>query len=311
MERLETQKTTAIHKFMGARQAHTRQMRQRPLHHAHFTNRRRAHDNGRNEHVFGHQEWNGPRQFLITGIHQNAQDRGFFRVSHELRRIIGWYPSLRRHQLMHTVRGALGLQNANIERQIRAAEQQIHHFRRLAKAVIKRVIAGIIKLNGGIAKHYQAKFKRTRIDDKGQSGVRNIGPPGDRRPANLVTYAEDSQHVPVVERRRRMKKRQGDIIIIGDNRKYNIRMQILDTNKPVHQRLPHFPDRINAQLQNDRHDLIAFAFGIFVIGDKCRKLNSQLNAGNGITRFNDFVKNTGVETRLGFDTHHGANPITI
>ena len=56
------------------------------------------------------------------------EDGGLLGVGHQFGRVIGRDPAALRHQLLHAVGGALGLHDADVERQVGAREQAFQHL---------------------------------------------------------------------------------------------------------------------------------------------------------------------------------------
>ena len=107
----------------------------------------------------------------------------------------------------------------------------------------------------------------------------------------------------MIERRSCRQKRQRHIIVIGNNRKQDIRVEVQQANQPVSQSPAHLLDRINRELEHHRHDLRAVTFRCGFRAHERRQLDGELGARHRIAVFNNVHEYAGVEAGLGFTTH--------
>jgi hypothetical protein len=247
-----------------------------------------------------HQEGDQLCQFGVGGFDQNAQHGILFGVVDEFNGVIGRKPAAFRHQLMHPVGGALGLHDANIERQVRASEQLLGHVARMAEARVERVILLIIQLDLGIVEEQQADVERQRLHGIGHRLVTDVRAHDDGRLAGRVTHAQHGQHVPVIERRRCCKEGQRDLVVVRNDGEQDIGMKLWRVGQRRGKASADVRHGVHGQLQHDGYHLVVFGLGDTLTCKEHGKLPRQNQALGNRAIFDHVIEDAGIESKTGF-----------
>ena len=102
------------------------------------------------------------------------------------------------------------------------------------------MIGAVVELHRAIVKQAHAHLKRGGLHRIGQRFFRKIRPKNNCLLARDIAHPQNGQHVPVIKRRCHREKRKGNVIIIGNNGKQDVGMEIGNGNQPIHQDTAHF-----------------------------------------------------------------------
>ena len=269
----------------------------------HFTEAGGAHDDRWRQHRLRHQERYHRSNLRFIGFNQNAQHGGFFGIGDEFGGIVGRNPATLGQQLMHAIGGPLGLQNADIERQIGTRQKPLDDVARLAETPIECVIFFGVEPHRRIVEQRHRHFNISRFQDESPGFRRKIGAQRHAPLPGRIAHPQHRQHVPVIERRCRRQKRQGDLVLVGDDGEHHIGIEVAHWRQGNCQSLAHIGHRIDGKLQNGRHHLVALAAGRRVVCQERRQLHRQRDALFDRAGLDDREEDIDVETETGFVFH--------
>ena len=155
-------------------------------------------------------------------------------------------------------------------------------------------------MNRRIVEEPEAYIDAGGFDDECQSLLRKVGTLRDDRLAGVITHSQHRQHMPVIEGGRDGKKGQGDVVVIRNDRKDNVGMEIDDIAQPLGETPPDIGRRIDRKLKKHRHHLLALTLRGFGVSEKARKLRGKRQPRPGAAVFDHFEENAGIKSTGGF-----------
>ena len=229
---------------------------------------------------------------------QHVQNGHFLGISHQFAGIIGRHPVALRHHLAHPHRCPLGLQNADVERQIRTSQEFFNHITRLAQALVDLPHINGFEFDSPIFQQGNNSCGGGSFDNIGNCVRSQILASRHCRLTTVIPHPQDRLHVPSIQGRCLQQEGQGNGIFVSNDRKNQIGMQVFDVGKFHSQYAPHHGIAVGCNLEQNRYHLITLNLRAFRTGNKGCQLSRQRHAGFRITTCQNGFQNTDIKTNF-------------